>query len=108
MTIILVWGKIISYTDPLLIFVFLEIFVISTISMAFTISVFFSKARLAAACAGIIYFSAYMPYLFLYIRTGTLCSLEILYLSVCLSLSLILFFEYSSVIRRFLCDLLSD
>lgn len=69
MTIILVSGNIITQTQPVLLFLFLELFIISTISMSFAISVFFSKARLAAACAGIIYFLMYLPYVFLAIRT---------------------------------------
>eukprot|EP00048_Salpingoeca_helianthica_P013329 m.199157 g.199157 ORF g.199157 m.199157 type:complete len:2398 (-) comp15490_c4_seq8:19-7212(-) len=72
LTIILVWGKIITYTDPLLLFIFLEMFIISTVAMSFAISVFFSKARLAAACAGIIYFVMYLPYVFIAIRTDNM------------------------------------
>jgi ATP-binding cassette, subfamily A (ABC1), member 2 len=70
LTIIMVWGQVITYTDPLLLFVFLELFVLSTITLAFAISVFFSKSRLAAACAGIIYFVLYLPYVFISINQG--------------------------------------
>ena len=43
-------------------------FAVATIVFCFLISVFFSKAKLAAACGGIIYFLTYMPYVFISIR----------------------------------------
>ncbi|CAB3983284.1 ATP-binding cassette sub-family A member 2 isoform X4 [Paramuricea clavata] len=43
-------------------------FAIATIVFCFLISVFFSKAKLAAACGGIIYFLTYMPFVFISIR----------------------------------------
>jgi hypothetical protein len=50
-------------SSPVLVFLFLELFAISTIALSFAISVFFSKAKLAAACAGLIYFSMYLPFI---------------------------------------------
>ena len=43
-------------------------FAVATIVFCFLISVFFSKAKLAAACGGIIYFLTYMPFVFISIR----------------------------------------
>ena len=43
-------------------------FAVVTIVFCFLISVFFSKAKLAAACGGIIYFLTYLPYVFISIR----------------------------------------
>ena len=37
-------------------------FTVATITFCFTISVFFSKAKLAAAAGGLIYFTFYLPY----------------------------------------------
>ena len=37
-------------------------FATATIMQCFLISTFFSKANLAAACGGLIYFSLYLPY----------------------------------------------
>ena len=55
-------GKILEYTDPSVVFVFMMAFTMSTISLCFLISVFFSKANLAAVCGGFIYFVTYLPY----------------------------------------------
>ena len=33
-------------------------------------SIFFSKAKIAAACGGIIYFVTYMPYVFISVQEG--------------------------------------
>uniref|UniRef100_A0A3P8YR45 ABC transporter domain-containing protein n=1 Tax=Esox lucius TaxID=8010 RepID=A0A3P8YR45_ESOLU len=60
------YGKVLQYSDPSLIFVFLLVFCVATIMECFLISVFFSKANLAAACGGLIYFVLYLPYLLCY------------------------------------------
>ena len=65
LTLILHLGKVVEHSDPTLLFFLLEIFGISTIIFSFLLSTFFSKARLAAACGGIIYFVFYFPYVFL-------------------------------------------
>ncbi|XP_043916268.1 phospholipid-transporting ATPase ABCA1-like [Protopterus annectens] len=62
LTLILKFGKILHYSDPSVLFIFLIVFCIATISECFFISVFFSKANLAAACGGIIYFVLYLPH----------------------------------------------
>ncbi|XP_059473610.1 ATP-binding cassette sub-family A member 7-like isoform X2 [Neocloeon triangulifer] len=64
LTLILVYGKVLENSDPSLIFVFLLIYGIATISKCFLISTFFSKANLAAAAGGIIFFVMYLPYSF--------------------------------------------
>lgn len=55
-------GNLLPYSDPTLIFIFLSLFGVVTISQCFLISTFFSRANIAAACGGIIYFTLYLPY----------------------------------------------
>ncbi|XP_056298859.1 phospholipid-transporting ATPase ABCA1-like [Pseudoliparis swirei] len=64
--LILKYGKVLQYSDPSVIFVFLLVFCLATITQCFFISVFFSKANLAAACGGLIYFVLYLPHLLCY------------------------------------------
>ncbi|XP_032896611.1 ATP-binding cassette sub-family A member 3 [Amblyraja radiata] len=52
-------------SDPTLIFFFLLLFAVSTISYSFMISVFFSKANIGAAVSGFLYFLMYIPYFFI-------------------------------------------
>uniref|UniRef100_A0A7N9AR62 P-type phospholipid transporter n=1 Tax=Mastacembelus armatus TaxID=205130 RepID=A0A7N9AR62_9TELE len=60
------YGKVLQYSDPSVIFVFLLVFCLATITQCFFISVFFSKANLAAACGGLIYFVLYLPHVLCY------------------------------------------
>ncbi|KAM6909437.1 phospholipid-transporting ATPase ABCA1 [Xenentodon cancila] len=60
------YGKVLQYSDPTVIFVFLLVFCLTTISQCFLISVFFSKANLAAACGGLIFFLLYLPHILCY------------------------------------------
>uniref|UniRef100_A0A674F5W8 P-type phospholipid transporter n=1 Tax=Salmo trutta TaxID=8032 RepID=A0A674F5W8_SALTR len=60
------YGKVLQYSDPSVIFVFMLVFCMATIMECFFISVFFSKANLAAACGGLIYFVLYLPHLLCY------------------------------------------
>uniref|UniRef100_A0A8D2LM79 P-type phospholipid transporter n=1 Tax=Varanus komodoensis TaxID=61221 RepID=A0A8D2LM79_VARKO len=62
LTLILKLGDLLPYSDPILVFFFLSIFGLVTIIQCFFISTLFSRANLAAACAGIIYFTFYLPY----------------------------------------------
>lgn len=55
-----------QYSDPSVILVFLLVFCLATITQCFFISVFFSKANLAAACGGLIYFVLYLPHVLCY------------------------------------------
>ncbi|XP_041841062.1 phospholipid-transporting ATPase ABCA1-like isoform X2 [Melanotaenia boesemani] len=66
LTLILKYGKVLQYSDPSVVFVFLLVFCLATISQCFFISVFFSKANLAAACGGLIYFLLYLPHILCY------------------------------------------
>ncbi|XP_053559159.1 phospholipid-transporting ATPase ABCA1-like [Bombina bombina] len=66
LTITLKFGNILRYSDPSVFFVFMVIFCFATIMECFFISVFFSKANLAAACGGIIYFVLYLPHVLLF------------------------------------------
>ncbi|XP_069558445.1 phospholipid-transporting ATPase ABCA1 isoform X1 [Brachyistius frenatus] len=59
---LLKWGDILPYSNPAVVFFFLVAFATSTIMQCFLISTFFSKANLAAACGGLIYFGLYLPY----------------------------------------------
>ncbi|KAF7698247.1 phospholipid-transporting ATPase ABCA3 [Silurus meridionalis] len=61
-------GAVLTYSDPTLVFVFLLVFAVATISFCFMISSFFSRANVAAAASGFLYFFSYLPYLFLWPR----------------------------------------
>uniref|UniRef100_A0A3B3WRX8 ABC transporter domain-containing protein n=1 Tax=Poecilia mexicana TaxID=48701 RepID=A0A3B3WRX8_9TELE len=61
-------GAVLNYSDPTLVFVFLLVFTVATINYSFMISAFFSRANVAAAAGGFIYFLSYLPYLFLWPR----------------------------------------
>ncbi|XP_063062860.1 retinal-specific phospholipid-transporting ATPase ABCA4-like [Engraulis encrasicolus] len=63
LTAITMGGNVLNYSDPLILFLFLMAFTTATIMQCFLMSVFFSKANLAAACSGIIYFSLYLPHI---------------------------------------------
>ncbi|XP_039512135.1 phospholipid-transporting ATPase ABCA1 isoform X2 [Pimephales promelas] len=56
------WGDILPYSDPAVVFFFLTAFATATIMLCFLISTFFSRANLAAACGGLVYFTLYLPY----------------------------------------------
>uniref|UniRef100_A0A8C6KCC1 ABC transporter domain-containing protein n=1 Tax=Nothobranchius furzeri TaxID=105023 RepID=A0A8C6KCC1_NOTFU len=66
LTLILKYGKVLQYSDPSVIFIFLLVFCLATVSECFFISVFFSKANLAASCGGLIYFLLYLPHVLCY------------------------------------------
>ncbi|KAL6118634.1 uncharacterized protein ACO6RY_03402 [Pungitius sinensis] len=66
LSFVLKYGKVLQYSDPSVIFVFLLVFCLATITQCFFISVFFSKANLAAACGGLIYFVLYLPHVLCY------------------------------------------
>uniref|UniRef100_A0A8C2DNR8 ATP-binding cassette, sub-family A (ABC1), member 4b n=1 Tax=Cyprinus carpio TaxID=7962 RepID=A0A8C2DNR8_CYPCA len=63
-TALLTVGKVLNYSDPIILFLFLLTFTVATIMQCFLMSVFFNKANLAAACSGIIYFTLYLPHIF--------------------------------------------
>uniref|UniRef100_A0A8C5F8I5 ABC transporter domain-containing protein n=1 Tax=Gadus morhua TaxID=8049 RepID=A0A8C5F8I5_GADMO len=66
LSVMLKYGSVLYYSDPTLVFVFLLAFCTATVTQCFLISVFFSKANLAAACAGLVYFVLYLPYVLCY------------------------------------------
>ncbi|GAB1598321.1 ATP-binding cassette sub-family A member 7-like [Argonauta hians] len=55
-------GHVIEHSDAFLLFLFMLCFCISTISLCFLVSMFFSRANLAAVCGGFIYYIMYLPY----------------------------------------------
>ncbi|XP_004706220.1 phospholipid-transporting ATPase ABCA3 [Echinops telfairi] len=55
---------VLTHSDPSLVLVFLLCFSISSISFSFMVSTFFSKANMAAAIGGFLYFFTYIPYFF--------------------------------------------
>ncbi|XP_064626259.1 phospholipid-transporting ATPase ABCA1-like isoform X3 [Lineus longissimus] len=59
---VLKFGKVLKFSDPSLLFFFFFAFTVATIMQCFLLSCFFSRANLAAVCAGIIYFTLYLPY----------------------------------------------
>nr|XP_025035890.1 ATP-binding cassette sub-family A member 3 [Pelodiscus sinensis] len=58
-------GAVLTNSDPTLVFTFLAIFSISSISFSFMVSTFFSRANVAAAAGGFLYFFSYIPYFFI-------------------------------------------
>lgn len=64
-TLLLTAGHVFTATPSSVIFVFLLLYSISIIAFCFLLSVFFSRARIAAAFAGIVYFISYLPYDFI-------------------------------------------
>lgn len=64
-TTILSVGSIFPHSDPVVLMLLNEIFALSSIAFSFMISTFFSKAKVAAACSGVLYFTCYLPYVFL-------------------------------------------
>nr|XP_023696048.1 retinal-specific ATP-binding cassette transporter isoform X3 [Paramormyrops kingsleyae] len=63
LTTIVMWGRVLNYSNPIILFLFLLTFTVATITQCFLISVFFNKANLAAACSGILYFTFYLPHI---------------------------------------------
>ncbi|XP_027860620.1 retinal-specific phospholipid-transporting ATPase ABCA4a isoform X2 [Xiphophorus couchianus] len=64
LTAIIMGGRVLNYSDPVILFLFLLSFTTATIMQCFLFSVFFNQANLAAACCGIIYFTLYLPHIF--------------------------------------------
>ncbi|XP_030646875.1 ATP-binding cassette sub-family A member 2 [Chanos chanos] len=68
LTAILKYGRVLLHSDPFIIWLFLTVYAIATIMFCFLVSVIYSKAKLASACGGIIYFLSYVPYMYVAIR----------------------------------------
>lgn len=58
-------GRVLNQSSPSVLFVFLTLYAISSIMFCFCVSVFFSRANIAAAAGGIIWFCNYIPYFFI-------------------------------------------
>ncbi|KAF7667420.1 hypothetical protein LDENG_00062750 [Lucifuga dentata] len=63
LTVIIMGGRVLNYSNPIILFLFLLTFTTATIMQCFLLSVFFNQANLAAACCGIIYFTLYLPHI---------------------------------------------
>ncbi|XP_014794448.1 PREDICTED: retinal-specific ATP-binding cassette transporter [Calidris pugnax] len=63
LTALIMCGQVLHYSSPILFFLFLLTFTTATIMQCFLFSTFFSKANLAAACSGVIYFTLYLPHI---------------------------------------------
>ncbi|KAJ6658442.1 hypothetical protein lerEdw1_020146, partial [Lerista edwardsae] len=63
LTALITYGKVLHYSNPHLLFLFLLTFSTASIMQCFLLSTFFSKANLAAACSGVIYFTLYLPHI---------------------------------------------
>ncbi|XP_051267127.1 retinal-specific phospholipid-transporting ATPase ABCA4a isoform X3 [Dicentrarchus labrax] len=64
LTAIIMGGRVLNYSNAVILFLFLLTFTTATIMQCFLLSVFFNQANLAAACCGIIYFTLYLPHIF--------------------------------------------
>uniref|UniRef100_A0ABM5G8V5 Retinal-specific phospholipid-transporting ATPase ABCA4 n=1 Tax=Pogona vitticeps TaxID=103695 RepID=A0ABM5G8V5_9SAUR len=63
LTALITYGKVLHYSNPQLLFLFLLTFTTASIMQCFLLSTIFSKANLAAACSGVIYFTLYLPHI---------------------------------------------
>ncbi|XP_071341979.1 retinal-specific phospholipid-transporting ATPase ABCA4-like isoform X2 [Trachinotus anak] len=63
---IIMGGRVLNYSNPVILFLFLITFTMATIMQCFLLSVFFNQANLAAACCGIVYFTLYLPHIFFF------------------------------------------
>ncbi|XP_039982421.1 retinal-specific phospholipid-transporting ATPase ABCA4a [Xiphias gladius] len=66
LTAIIMGGRVLNYSNPIILFLFLLTFTMATIMQCFLLSVFFNQANLAAACCGIVYFTLYLPHIFFF------------------------------------------
>ncbi|XP_072234331.1 retinal-specific phospholipid-transporting ATPase ABCA4a [Leuresthes tenuis] len=64
LTAIIMGGRVLNYSNPTILFLFLLTFTTATIMQCFLLSVFFNQANLAAACCGIVFFTLYLPHIF--------------------------------------------
>ncbi|KAJ7410443.1 retinal-specific atp-binding cassette transporter isoform x1 [Willisornis vidua] len=67
LTALIMRGQVLHYSNPVLFFLFLLTFTTATIMQCFLFSTFFSKANLAAACSGVIYFTLYLPHIICFV-----------------------------------------
>ncbi|XP_028968379.1 ATP-binding cassette sub-family A member 1 [Galendromus occidentalis] len=69
LTLILKFGKILEHSDPTIILLFLMCFACATITKAFMVTTWFSRANIAACAGGIVFFTLYLPYPFVKLWT---------------------------------------
>ncbi|XP_074118834.1 retinal-specific phospholipid-transporting ATPase ABCA4 isoform X3 [Sminthopsis crassicaudata] len=62
LTTFIVQGHVLHYSNPAILLLFLLVFSAATVTQCFLFSAFFSKANLAAACGGLLYFTLYLPH----------------------------------------------
>ncbi|KAM6168041.1 phospholipid-transporting ATPase ABCA7 [Erethizon dorsatum] len=62
LVLVLKLGDILPYSHPAVVLLFLATFAVATVVQSFLLSIFFSRANLAAACGGLAYFALYLPY----------------------------------------------
>uniref|UniRef100_A0A4X2LSZ3 P-type phospholipid transporter n=1 Tax=Vombatus ursinus TaxID=29139 RepID=A0A4X2LSZ3_VOMUR len=62
LTAFITHGQVLHYSNPVILFLFLLVFSVATIMQCFLFTAFFSKANLAAACSGVLYFTLYLPH----------------------------------------------
>ncbi|XP_009076194.1 PREDICTED: retinal-specific ATP-binding cassette transporter, partial [Acanthisitta chloris] len=67
LTAVIMHGQVLHYSNPFLFFLFLLTFITATMMQCFLFSTFFSKANLAAACSGVIYFTLYLPHIICFV-----------------------------------------
>ena len=67
-TFILRYMQVLLHSDPFIIWILLELYAIATITLAFLVSSLFSKAKIASATAGMLYFISYVPAMCISIR----------------------------------------
>uniref|UniRef100_A0A8C6VCT3 P-type phospholipid transporter n=1 Tax=Naja naja TaxID=35670 RepID=A0A8C6VCT3_NAJNA len=67
LTALITYGKVLRYCNPQVLFLFLLTFATASIMQCFLLSTFFSKANLAAACSGVIYFTLYLPHILCFV-----------------------------------------
>ncbi|XP_025018889.1 retinal-specific ATP-binding cassette transporter [Python bivittatus] len=67
LTALITHSKVLRYCNPQVLFLFLLTFATASIMQCFLLSTFFSKANLAAACSGVIYFTLYLPHILCFI-----------------------------------------
>lgn len=63
-SIMIVSGGIFPASNPFIVFLFVEGFALSTVSIAFVISTIFTQARVAAACGSLIFVALYLPFFY--------------------------------------------
>merc|ERR1719210_1413026 len=61
MVLLMSGGKVLKFSNPLLVFLFFWLYSGSIVSLAMLISACFERAKVAAACAGVMYYLLYLP-----------------------------------------------